>query len=192
MSDDPIARFRDTLAQAEAEGSSLPIAMALATADATGQPSVRMVLLRGVDTRGFVFYTHRGSRKGRELEARPRAALCFWWPILEVQVRIEGEVEPVSDAEADAYWRTRPRGSQLASAASRQSEVLPSRALYEQAVAALDARFADGEVPRPPEWPGYRVVPQRIEFWNEGAHRMHHRTLYTRRDDGWETTTLYP
>jgi pyridoxamine 5'-phosphate oxidase len=188
---DPIGRFRAQLEEARAQGVIMPIAMALATADAEGRPSLRMVLLRGVDERGFVFFTHGTSRKGRELEARPQAALCFWWPPLEEQVRIEGEVERVTEAEADAYWESRPRGSRLAAAASPQSAPMPSREAYQEAVEELAARYPDA-VPRPPEWTGFRVVAERIEFWYGRENRMHERELFTRSDTGWVRSLLYP
>lgn len=189
---DPIARIRALIEQAETKGAPQPVAMALATADSDGNPSVRMVLLRGIDERGLVFYTNSLSRKGREVSARRAVALCFYWPLIDEQVRVEGEVDDVSDEEADAYWRSRPRGSQLASAASRQSAPLPDRAVYEQAVRDLDAQLDGAEVPRPAEWKGYRVAPQRVEFWHEGPNRMHTRALYTRSENGWSTSALYP
>lgn len=170
----------------------MPIAMSLATVSADGTPAVRMVLLRGLDARGFVFFTNVTSRKGRELAARPLAALCFWWPALEEQVRIEGTVERVEESEADAYWSSRPRGSRLAAAASPQSAVLTAREDYERAVQLLDLQYAGVDVPRPPEWSGYRVMPQSIEFWYGRPDRMHERVLYTRQPDGWQTSLLYP
>lgn len=179
------------LARAQVDGVPLPIAMALATASADGRPSVRMVLLRKYGLDGFVFFTHTGSRKGQELRSNPYAALCFWWPPREEQIRIEGHVVPVRDEEADEYWSTRPRGSQLAAAASPQSQRLPSRQQYEDAVRSLDVLYRS-DVPRPTAWSGFRVIPQRLEFWYGQENRMHERFVYERDGDGWTSHMLYP
>ncbi|HEX9955033.1 MAG TPA: pyridoxamine 5'-phosphate oxidase [Allosphingosinicella sp.] len=193
MADDPHALFRSWLAEAERSEPNDPTAMALATADARGQPSVRMVLMKGHDQRGFVFYTNMDSRKGGELHANPRAGLLFHWKSLRRQVRVEGPVEPVSAAEADAYFATRGRDSQLGAWASEQSRPLNARATFEARFEEVRARFEGGEVPRPPRWSGYRVVPERIEFWNDRAHRLHERRLFTAREDGgWNEGLLFP
>jgi pyridoxamine 5'-phosphate oxidase len=183
--DDPIARFAALFERARREEPADPTAMALATADAQGRPSVRMVLLKGADARGFVFFTNRNSRKARELAENARAALCAHWPTLAVQVRVEGGVETVSDAESDAYYATRPRESQIGAWASRQSEPLASR---EELLAAFDEtsrRYASGPVPRPPNWGGYRILPERIEFWRSREFRLHERLLYVREGGTW-------
>ena len=193
MSADPHALFAEWLAEAQLSEPNDPTAMALATADAAGRPSVRMVLLKGHDARGFVFYTNMDSRKGGELAANPQAALLFHWKSLRRQVRIEGAVVPVSDAEADAYFATRARDSQLGAWASEQSRPLDARETFEARYQAMKARFEGGDVPRPPRWSGWRVVPERIELWNDRAHRLHERRLFTRRaDGGWSEGLLYP
>ncbi|HEY7810578.1 MAG TPA: pyridoxamine 5'-phosphate oxidase [Allosphingosinicella sp.] len=193
MADDPHALFRSWLAEAELTEPNDPTAMALATADARGQPSLRMVLMKGHDERGFVFYTNMDSRKGGELAANPRAALLFHWKSLRRQVRVEGPVEPVSAAEADAYFATRGRDSQLGAWASDQSRPLDARATFEARFEDVRARFEGGDVPRPPRWSGCRVVPERIEFWNDRAHRLHERRLFTARGDGgWDEGLLFP
>ncbi|HEX8580255.1 MAG TPA: pyridoxamine 5'-phosphate oxidase [Allosphingosinicella sp.] len=193
MADDPHALFRSWLAEAEQSEPNDPTAMALATTDARGQPSLRMVLMKGHDVRGFVFYTNMDSRKGGELAANPRAALLFHWKSLRRQVRVEGPVEPVSTQEADAYFATRGRDSQLGAWASEQSRPLDARATFEARFEEVRARFEGGEVPRPPRWSGYRVVPERIEFWNDRAHRLHERRLFTARGDGgWDEGLLFP
>lgn len=190
--DDLIARFGAWLADAEASEPNDPNAVALATADADGRPSVRMVLLKGLSEAGFVFYTNQHSRKGGELAANPNAALLFHWKSLRRQVRVEGPVEPVGDAEADAYFASRGRTSQLGAWASDQSATLPDRAMLEGRLEAVKARFGNGDVPRPPHWSGYRVVPQRIEFWSDGKARLHHRELFERDGDGWTVRLLNP
>ena len=193
MSADPLAVFEEWLAEAELSEPNDPSAMALATADAAGRPSVRMVLLKGHDARGFVFYTNLDSRKGGELAFNPHAALLFHWKSLRRQVRVEGPVEPVSDAEADAYFATRARDSQLGAWASEQSRPLDARGTFETRYQAMKARFEGGDVPRPPRWSGWRVVPERIELWNDRAHRLHERRLFTREADGrWSEGLLYP
>ena len=189
---DPIEVFREWLAEAEASEPNDPTAMALATVDGTGNPSVRMVLLKGLDQRGFAFYTNFESRKGEELLAQPRAALCFHWKSLRKQVRVEGPVEIVSDAEADAYFRSRARVSQIGAAVSDQSRPLDSRATLEAKVAGMEALLDGAEVPRPPNWSGFRLIPNRIEFWKDGAYRLHDRILFTRQGMDWTTERLYP
>ncbi len=194
---DPILRFHEALARARAASvadpaAADPTAAALATADARGRPSVRMVLVKGVDERGFVFFTNRDSRKARELAENPAAALCFHWPAIAEQVRVEGAVSLVSDADSDAYFATRPRESRLGAWASRQSEPLASRATLEAALRDVEARFGAGEVPRPAFWGGYRIAPERLEFWRNGAGRLHHRERYDRDRAGWTVTLLQP
>ena len=171
-----------------------PDAMALATVDASGQPNARMVLLKGFDARGFVFYTNVDSIKGHELAAAPKAALTFYWKTLQRQVRARGAVEPVSKEEADTYFATRSRMAQIGAWASKQSTPLESRMAFEKAVAIQTAKFGVGPVPRPPHWSGYRVVPQEIEFWQERPFRLHDRVAFTRRDPiaPWSNTRLYP
>jgi pyridoxamine 5'-phosphate oxidase len=186
-----VERFRRLFTRAAALESSDHTAAALATADASGKPSVRMVLLKGADRRGFVFFTNYRSRKARELLANPRAALCFHWPALGVQVRVEGAVQRVSAAESDAYFRTRPRESQVAAWASEQSERLPSRRALLARWARTAARLPT-PAPRPEFWGGYRIVPARIEFWRSEPHRLHRRTLYVRTARGWRRELLYP
>jgi pyridoxamine 5'-phosphate oxidase len=192
MSDDPIARFSAWLAEAEASEPNDPNGMALATVNADGQPSVRMVLLKGLSADGFVFYTNQQSRKADDLRAVPRAALLFHWKTLQRQVRVEGAVSPVSDAEADAYFASRGRISQLGAWASDQSRPLDSRATLEARLVDVTARFDGADVPRPPHWSGYRVAPERMEFWQDGAHRLHDREVYERDGAGWRTGRLFP
>lgn len=187
-----IERFRELLAQARDTDLREPTAMTLATADADGRPSARTVLLKEVDAGGFVFYTNRDSRKGRALRENPRAALLFFWQPLMRQVEIEGAIEGVDDTTADAYWATRPRESQLGAWASQQSAPLASRAEYEERLAELRARYHDREVPRPPYWNGFRVVPDRIEFWHEREFRQHDRDCYWHDDSGWQWSLLNP
>ena len=193
MSTDPFKLFEDWLAKAQATEPNDPEAMALATVGGDGQPSVRMVLLKGHGPAGFVFYTNQQSRKGGDLAATPRAALLFHWKSLRRQVRIEGAVEPVTDAEADAYFATRSRDSQLGAWASDQSRPLASRDLFEERHREAAARFEGAPVPRPPHWSGYRVRPARIEFWIDRAHRLHERLLFVREgEDGWSEGLLFP
>lgn len=192
---DPFELFGEWLDEAEASEINDPTGMALATADADGRPSVRMVLLKGWDRDGFVFYTNLESRKGVQLAENPNAGLLFHWKSLRRQVRVEGPAEPVSDAEADEYFASRPRGSQIGAWASHQSHPLESRHALEARVAKIGARYAVGRVPRPPHWSGYRVRPLRIEFWKDGAFRLHDRFLFTRDDpasDSWSVARLYP
>jgi pyridoxamine 5'-phosphate oxidase len=192
MADDPILLFAQWLHEARANEPNDPEAMALATADAGGHPSVRMVLLKGHDARGFVFYTNEQSRKGGELAMRPSASLLFHWKSLRRQVRIEGAVERVSAEEADAYFASRGRDSQIGAWASDQSRSLPDRASFLARFEAMKSRFEGGPVPRPPHWGGFRVVPARIEFWSDGAHRLHERRLFTAGEGGWSEGLLYP
>ncbi len=192
ISKDPIALFRDWLAQAEKSESRDPTAMTLATATPDGQPSARMVLLKGVDERGFTFYTNLGSRKARELEANRKAALCFHWKSSNRQVRVEGTVEPVGDAEADAYFASRPRMTQIGAWASKQSQPLEGMFELEARVVKFTAKFNVGEVPRPRFWSGYRVRPARIEFWEEKQFRLHERVAFDLVDGAWITRRLFP
>ena len=190
--DDPVALFERWYAEAQASVEPQPDAMALATADGHGRPSVRMVLVKGADRRGFVFYTHLDSRKGEELAASPQAALCFHWKALGRQVRVEGPVEPVTGAEADAYFASRGRISRIGAAASRQSRPLANREVLLQAVAELERAHPGDDIPRPESWSGFRVVPDRIEFWQQGEHRLHDRFQFERTQTGWTVTRLYP
>lgn len=192
MSDDPFALFETWFAEATASEPNDPEAMALATADDEGRPSVRMVLLKGHDERGFVFYTNFDSRKGAELAANPHASLLFHWKSLRRQVRIEGPVSAVSEAEADAYFASRGRDSRLGAWASDQSRTLPDRATFEARVAAMRDRFEGDNVPRPPRWSGFRVTPQCIEFWSDREARLHERRLFERAGTGWTERLLYP
>lgn len=192
---DPLARFAALLAAARAVGPERlpePTAFCLATVGPDGQPSARMLLLKDADEAGFVFYTNLESRKGRELAANPRAALCFHWQPLERQVRIEGSVAPVGDAEADAYFASRPRVSQLGAWASQQSAAIPRGDTLEARVAAVEARFGGESVPRPPHWSGFRLQPHTYEFWINGVGRLHVRHHYTRAGRGWHVDTLFP
>jgi pyridoxamine 5'-phosphate oxidase len=192
MSSDPIARFKELLVQAEQLGIQPHNAAALATAGADRQPTVRMVLLKDVDDGGFVFYTNLESRKARQLTETAHASLCFWWAQLKRQVRVEGKTELVSDREADQYFATRPRGSQIGAWVSHQSSEIASRDDLVDAAEKLAAKYNNQTVPRPPFWSGYRLVAQRIEFWKEQPDRLHDRELYTRQADGWKITLLAP
>lgn len=192
---DPIAKFIELLERARKTAAiAEPTAMTLSTVGADGRPSARVVLLKGVDAAGFVFYTNYKSRKGREILARPDVALTFFWHPLESQVRVEGRAAPVSAAEADAYFASRPRGSQLGAWASQQSEELASREELEARLAELTRRYQGRIVPRPPHWSGFRVVPSAIEFWRNRENRLHHREVYTRSAPGapWSVKLLNP
>lgn len=188
---DPIALFRSWMSEAESREPNDPNAVALATATADGAPSVRMVLLKGLDERGFAFYTNAESRKGKELAGNPRAAMCFHWKSLRRQVRVEGLVSELPDAESDAYFHSRSRGSQLGAVASRQSSPLISRQALEERVRLIEERYPD-EVSRPEYWRGYVLWPERIEFWVNGAERLHDRFLFSRVDSEWLKERLYP
>jgi len=192
MNSDPILRFKALLAQASQLGIVPYNAAAFATTGKDLQPAVRMLLLKEVDHRGLVFYTNLESRKARQLSDNPRAAACFWWPQLRQQVRFEGAVEIVSGREADEYFASRPRGSQIGAWASHQSSELSSREELIATAASLTAEYKDRMVPRPPQWSGYRLLTERIEFWREQPDRLHHRELYTRQADGWNVTLLAP
>jgi pyridoxamine 5'-phosphate oxidase len=192
---DPIARFVELLNQAIDAALPEPTAAAVATADAAGRPSVRMLLLKGVDARGFTFFTNLGSRKAREMEENPNVALCFHWQPLEAQVRVEGPVERVSDEEADEYFTSRPRASRIGAWASLQSRPLSDRDELEARIREVEARFEGEVIPRPPFWSGFRVVPRRIEFWSGRVARLHDREVYTldpEAEGGWRIERLYP
>lgn len=189
---DPVDRFNIAMARAEASGIKLPNAMSLATANAGGKPSVRMMLLKGADSKGFVFYTNLKSRKGRELEKNANVSLCFWWPVLEEQVRVEGKIKRVSDKEADEYFASRPRGSQIGAWASEQSSTLESRDGLLKQVSELEKKYHGKNVPRPPFWSGFVVEPSRIEFWFGKPDRLHERYLYTKQGKNWNLEQLNP
>jgi len=191
---DPIAAFDDWLQEAAASEPNDPNAMSLATVGADGMPNARMVLLKGHDARGFVFYTNLESQKGGELADNAQAALCFHWKSLHRQVRVQGPISAVSDAEADAYFNSRGRQSRIGAWASQQSRPLANRAELEAAFAKIDAQYPDEDIPRPPHWSGRRITPLRIEFWQDGDHRLHDRLVFKRAsaDAAWETERLYP
>ena len=192
--DEPFGLFAVWFAEAVKSEPNDPNAMALATVDPDGLPDVRMVLLKGFDTAGFVFYSHTDSAKGRELAATPKAGLLFHWKSLRRQVRIRGTVSRVTDAEADAYFATRPKQAQIGAWASKQSQPLESRVAFEKAIALNTAKYAIGEVPRPPGWSGWRIAPQAFEFWHDRPFRLHDRITFTRAapDAEWSKTRLYP
>lgn len=193
MNYDPIRQFGGWLEEAKSRKDiAEPTAMCLATVGEGGKPSSRMVLLKAADERGFVFYTNNESRKGSELRNNPHVALCFHWMPLERQVRIEGKAEPVSDAEADAYFKSRARDSRIGAWASKQSRPLESKAELLKAVAKEGLRFGVGDIPRPPYWSGWRVVPEVIEFWQAGVARLHDREVYTRAGSNWNIQRLFP
>ncbi|WP_336760049.1 pyridoxamine 5'-phosphate oxidase [Asaia sp. VD9] len=189
---DPFSLFADWMKEAEAHEPNDPNAMALATATPEGVPSVRMILLKGADARGFVFYTNLESRKGRELLANPQAALLFHWKSLRRQIRIEGPVEPVSAEEADRYFASRSRNSRIGAIASDQSRPLADRAEFEHRIRDVAARFEGKEPERPANWSGFRLVPRQIEFWQDRPYRMHDRATWTRTENDWAVTRLYP
>ena len=187
----PITEFLSAIERAVThQVDTAPVMLATATRD--GRPSARMVLLRGVDERGFVFYTNYTSRKGRELDGNPHAALCIHWPTLDEQIRVEGRVERTTDEESDAYFASRPRGSQLGAWASAQSRPLAAREQLEEEYRVVETRFGDRTVPRPPFWGGFRIIPERIEFWYGRPDRLHDRLVYTRDGAAWKIERLYP
>lgn len=192
LSADPFVLFGTWMQDAEATEPNDPNAMAVATATPDGHPSVRMLLLKGWDTRGFVFYTNLESRKGEELHANPHAALLFHWKSLRRQIRIEGPTSPVSTAEADAYFASRSRNSRLGAIASDQSRPLADRETFERRIVEAEQRFDGNEPSRPPNWSGFRVKPETVEFWQDRPFRMHDRAVWTRSNDGWTVTRLYP
>ena len=194
LSDEILDTFNALLAEAKASADPEPTAMTLATVGKGGRPAARTVLLKGLDARGFVFFTNFDSRKGRQLAGNPQAALLFHWKMIRegVQVKVEGTVEPVTAAEADAYFATRPRASQIGAWASLQSQPLPSREVFEQRIAAMEQRFDGVDVPRPPHWSGFRVVPEMVEFWYGARYRLHERQRHERVDGAWRQQMLYP
>ncbi len=192
MMDSPLDRFQEWFREAQHAGVEVPEAMTLATADVEGTPSARMLLLKSADEDGFVFYSGYASRKGGELDENPRAALVFYWRPLGKQIRVEGRVERVSEAESAAYFATRPRGSQLAAWASQQSRPLASREELERRYGELEREYEGGEVPLPPHWGGYRLRPEAIEFWQHRENRLHDRIRYTRAREGWRTERVAP
>lgn len=192
LSTDPYSQFTLWFEQAAANESADHDAATIATANSNGRPSARMVLVRAYDHRGFVFYTNLESRKTREMAANPYAALCFYWKSTDRQIRIEGRVDLVDDAEADAYFAKRPYESQIGAWASKQSQVLEQRNILEERVVKYEKQFVNNRVPRPEFWSGYRLAPDKFEFWDRRPHRLHDRTLYSREGDGWVGTKLYP
>jgi pyridoxamine 5'-phosphate oxidase len=189
---DPFAQFDAWFQEAVAAEPNLPEAMTLATVSADGRPSTRLVLLKGHDSRGFVFYTNFNSAKGQELLGNPNASLCFHWKTLRRQLRIDGPAAPVRDDEADAYFASRPRGSQIGAWASEQSEPVESRAVLEERVGSLEKKYDGRDVPRPPHWSGFRLVPSRIEFWTDRRDRLHDRQVFDRDGEGWRELRLQP
>jgi len=192
MENDPFTKFGAWFGEAEANEPNDPNGMALTTVSAAGRPATRMVLLKGWDERGFVFYTNLESRKADEIRANKQVAILFHWKSLRRQIRIEGAVSPVTAAEADAYFASRRRVSKLGAWASDQSRPLPSRAIFESRVAEMEKRFPGEDVPRPPNWAGWRVTPDYFEFWQDREFRLHERIIFTRAGEGWETGMLYP
>jgi pyridoxamine 5'-phosphate oxidase len=194
LTDEILDTFNALLSEAQASTDPEPTAMTLATVGKGGRPAARTVLLKAVDARGFVFYTNFESRKGRQLAGNPQAALLFHWKLIRegVQVKVEGTVEPVTATEADAYFATRARASQIGAWASLQSQVLPSREVFEQRIAEMEARFQGAPVPRPPHWSGFRVVPEMVEFWYGARFRLHERHRYERVDGAWQQRMLFP
>ena len=194
LTDEILDTFNALLDEARASADPEPTAMTVATVGKGGRPAARTVLLKAVDARGFVFYTNFDSRKGRQLAGNPQAALLFHWKMIRdgVQVKIEGTVEPVSAAEADAYFATRPRASQIGAWASLQSQVLSSREVFEQRITEVEQRYEGVDVPRPPHWSGFRVVPEMVEFWYGARYRLHERQRYQRVDGAWQRFMLYP
>ncbi|WP_394690292.1 pyridoxamine 5'-phosphate oxidase [Hoeflea sp.] len=189
---EPYRLFANWLEEATASEPNDPNALALATVDEDEMPNVRMVLLKGFDERGFVFYTNFESQKGREILGSMKAAMCFHWKSLRRQVRVRGPVEQVSDAEADEYYASRPRGSRIGAWASKQSRPLEGRFALEKAVAEYTAKHAVGDIPRPAHWSGFRILPQSIEFWHDRPFRLHDRVVFSRNQDDWDKTRLYP
>ena len=190
--EDPYVLFRKWFADAVHAGTKLPEAMALATASRKGEPSVRIVLNRGLDRRGFTFFTNYNSRKSADLRANPRAAIVFHWPLIKRQVRASGRVRTLTRAESDRYFQSRPRESRLSAWISPQSEEIPGRAFLEEAYARAEARFAGKRIPRPPFWGGFLLIPDEMEFWQGLAHRLHHRVSYRKTARGWKAVTLAP
>ncbi len=189
---DPICLFQEYFEAAKKSEPSDATAFALATADGDGAPSVRMVLLKKADVEGFMFFTNLESRKGEDLRANPKAAMCFYWDTIDIQVRIEGQVTPVTSEEADAYFATRPRASQIGTWASDQSRPMEGMLALEKRAAKFAAKYAIGKVPRPPFWSGFRLIPSRIEFWHRRPFRLHERTVYDRQGEGWSMMRVYP
>ena len=187
-----LARYQDGFERAQAANVPEPTAMTLATVDEHGRPSARTMLLKGVDAEGFVFYTNLESRKGRQLAGNPHVSLVFFWREIYEQVKIDGTVEPVSLEEADAYFASRPRGSQIGAWASRQSQRLADRDEFDQRIAEFEARFEGQDVPRPPHWSGFRVRPRRVEFWYGRQYRLHERVCFQLQDGQWHETMLFP
>ncbi len=189
---DPICLFQEYFEAAKKSEPSDATAFALATADGDGAPSVRMVLLKKAEAEGFMFFTNMESRKGEDLQANPKAAMCFYWDTIDIQVRIEGKVTPVTPEEADAYFATRPRASQIGTWASDQSRPMEGLLALEKRAAKFAAKYAIGKVPRPPFWSGFRLIPSRIEFWHRRPFRLHERTVYDRQGEGWSVMRVYP
>lgn len=192
MKSRPIQKFSKWFSQARRAGTPIPEAMTLATASKKGRPSARIVLLKDASDKGFVFYTNSQSQKGRDLRQNSRAALVFYWELTDRQVRVEGKIHTVSLTEVDAYWKSRPRQSRLAARVSEQSQVLPRRDQLLKKYLLEGRRFKDKDIPRPKYWNGYRLIPQSIEFWHRGPHRLHRRELYTKAGKGWNRSWLQP